>query len=237
MIPEPCFQYKESPMNIVAINGSPTGSKGSTGRLLTALIEGAHGAGAEVTLFELGWLTVKPCTSCRTCQRIGTCVIEDDYQRIKAAMIAADGIVLASPNYISSVSAQMKALLDRCFSMFHCQALHGKYGAVVIASGSPMYQTPQEYLMNVVGSFGCWNAGSVATGGGLLDDLEQAPDILKEASDLGNRLAEAIKSMQRFPEQAEALEQSFEIMRWLVEEHKDIWPYEYEYWQKHWSNS
>jgi multimeric flavodoxin WrbA len=224
-------------MNIVAVNGSPTGEKGCTGRLLAALIDGAREAGAEVTLFELCNLTVKPCTGCRTCQRVGTCVIEDDYPKIKAALIAADGIVLASPNYISSVSAQIKALLDRCFSMFHTQALHGKYGAGIVASGGPMCQMTEEYLMHVIGSIGCWKAGSVVTGGGVLDDPAQAPDVLKEARDLGARLANAITTKQRFPEQEEALEQSFEIMRWLVSEHKDIWPYEFEYWQKHWGTS
>jgi multimeric flavodoxin WrbA len=224
-------------MNIVAVNGSPSGSKGCTGRLLAALIDGAREAGAVVTLFELGQLTVKPCTSCRTCQRVGTCVIEDDYPKIKAAMIAADGIVLASPNYISSVSAQMKALFDRCFSMFHTQMLKGKYGAGVVASGGPMCQMTEEYLMHVTGSIGCWKVGSVVTGGGALDDPDQAPDVLKEARELGNKLANAIKTKQRFPEQEEEREQSFEIMRWLVSEHKDIWPYEFEYWQKHWSTS
>ncbi len=224
-------------MNIVAVNGSPTGSQGSTGRLLAALAEGARAAGAEVTLFELGQLTVKPCTSCRTCQQTGACVITDDYPRIKAAMIAADGIVLASPNYISSVSAQMKALFDRSFSMFHCQALHGKYGAGVLASGGPTYQMAEEYLLHVIGSSGCWKVGSMGTGGGVIDDPDQAPDVLKEAHDLGGRLADAIKNKQRFPEQEEEREQHFEIMRWLVTEHKDKWPYEHEYWQTHWTKS
>jgi hypothetical protein len=29
--------------------------------------------------------------------------------------------------------------------------------------------------------------------------------------------------------------QCFEMMRWLVEENKERWPYEYEYWQRHWA--
>ena len=96
-------------------------------------------------------------------------------------MIAADGIVLASPNYISSVSAQMKALFDRSFSMFHCQTLHGKYGAGVLASGGPLRQMAQEYLMHIIGCSGCWKVGSVATGwDGALDDPDQAPDLLKD---------------------------------------------------------
>ena len=64
-----------------------------------------------------------------------------------------------------------------------------------------------------------------------------APDVLKEAHDLGGRLADAIKNKQRFPEQEEEREQHFEIMRWLVTEHKDKWPYEHEYWQTHWTKS
>jgi multimeric flavodoxin WrbA len=224
-------------MNIVLINGSPTGAQGATGRLLAALADGAAEAGAEITLFELGRLTVKPCNSCRTCQKIGTCVIEDDYTQIKAAMLAAGGIVLASPNYISNVSAQMKALLDRSFSMLHCQMLHKKYGACVVASGGPLYQSVEEYLLHVVGNSGCWKVGSVATGGGLLDDEGESPQVLAAARALGNKLAEAIKTQQRFPEQEEEREQCFEMMRWLVEENREQWPYEYEYWQTHWGRT
>jgi len=71
----------------------------------------------------------------------------------------------------------------------------------------------------------------------VLDDPDLAPDALKEGRELGSRLAEAIKTKQPFPEQQESREQAFEIMRWLVEEHKDIWPYEFEYWQTHWSST
>ena len=224
-------------MKIVAVNGSPNGGNGSTGRLLDAVIKGAESAGADVDVFELGTLTVKPCTACRNCQRIGTCTLDDDYSRIKAAMIAADGIVLASPNYISTVSAQLKALLDRSFSMIHCQILHGKYGACVIASGSPMYQKLEEYLLGVLTSSGCWQVGCIAAAGGALDDPSQAPDVLSQARALGGRLVGAISGKLHFPEQEQDLRQSFEIMRWLVREHKDSWPYEFEYWQMHWKSS
>ena len=62
---------KEPPMKIVAINGSPTGIEGTTGKILAALLEGAKKEGAEVQLFELGAGTVKPCISCHTCQTEG----------------------------------------------------------------------------------------------------------------------------------------------------------------------
>ena len=221
-------------MKIVAINGSPNGQQGATGRLLAALVEGARSEGAEVRIFVLAKLAVKPCTSCRACQQTGTCPIEDDYHEIKAAMIAADGIVFGSPNYISSVSAQLKAVLDRSFSMIHCQALYDKYGAAVVASGGPAYQQPMEYLTQIVGRCGCWKVGGVGTGGGVIDDPEEAPAVLAEARELGAALARAIKEKQHFADQAEELEQGFEMMRWLVEQRKEHWPYEYQYWQTHW---
>ncbi len=57
---------------------------------------------------------------------------------------------------------------------------------------------------------------------------------IEETKDLGRRLAEAIKTKQRFPEQEEQREMAFETMRWLVESQKDTSPHEYEYWQKRW---
>ncbi|MCX5894573.1 MAG: flavodoxin family protein [Proteobacteria bacterium] len=221
-------------MKIIAINGSPNGASGNTGQVLAALMEGAREAGADTEVFLLGELTVTPCRSCRVCQKLGTCVIDDDYPKIKAAMIEADGIVLASPNYIYNVSAQMKALLDRSFSMFHCQMLAGTYGAAVLTSGGPLYAQVEEYLMHVIGNIGCWKAGSLTVMESQLKDHGEKLQVLREAADLGRRLAEAIGSRMRFPDQEADREQCFEMMRWLVEQERDNWPYEYEYWQKHW---
>jgi len=224
-------------MKIVAVNGSPTGSKGITGRTLAALIEGARAEGAVVQLFELGSGTVKPCISCHTCQREGRCVIEDGYQAIRQAMIESDGLVLASPNYIYNVSAQMKALLDRCFSMYHCQMMHGKYGACVIASGGPRYDLVENYLMNTLGNIGCWTVGSIIAGGIQFEDPEQTRTVLQEARELGSRLARAIASHAAFAEQLDARHDNFEVMRWLVESQQALWPYEYQYWQEHWKDT
>ena len=224
-------------MKIVAINGSPTGNKGITGKTLAALLEGAQAEGAEVQLFELGAGTVKPCISCHTCQREGYCVIEDEYQAIQTAMIESDGIVLASPNYIYNVTAQMKALLDRSFSMYHCQMLKGKYGACVIASGGPRYDLVEDYLMNTLGNIGCWTVGSIVAGGIQFEDPEQIQAVLQEARELGSRLARAIASRAAFPEQLDARNDTFEVMRWLVESQKEAWPFEYNYWQTHWKDT
>lgn len=224
-------------MKIVAINGSPTGIQGATGKVLAALLEGAQEQGAEVQLFELGAGTVKPCISCHTCQKSGHCVIEDDLQPIQKAMRESDGIVLGSPNYIDDVSAQLKALLDRCFSMFHCQTLNGKYGASVVTSGGPNYQRIEQYLLEKIGTIGCWKVGSMVAAGGLIHDPEYAPAIKEDARELGRKLAHAIATQTTYPEQIDARDECFEVMRWLVESQKEAWPAEYEYWQKHWKDT
>ena len=97
-------------MNIVAILGSPHGMKGTTGALLAGVTSSAKAAGADVKTFLLSKMTVKPCHACDACHRTGECSIKDDFNTLKTTMLAADGIILASPNYITSVSAQMKAV-------------------------------------------------------------------------------------------------------------------------------
>jgi len=222
-------------MKIVAINGSGTGAAGSTGQTLAGVVEGARAAGAEVETFQLTSLTINPCKGCHTCQKTGQCIINDDYPTIRDAMLKADGLVLASPNYIANVSASIKALLDRSFCvLFHCQAMQGKYGAVVVATGGPTYPRVEDYLLHVTGSMGCWQVGSFVVSTEQMGISDERAKALEEAKDLGRKLAEAIKTKQLFPEQEEQRQMALEAMRCLIESQKDTSPYAYEYWEKHW---
>jgi multimeric flavodoxin WrbA len=224
-------------MRIVAINGSGTGAKGVTGQTLEGVVEGVRESGAEVELFFLNELKITPCTGCGTCKRTGQCVFKDDYPKIKDAMLAADGVIFSSPNYIRNVSSQIKALLDRSFCfLFHCQAMKGKYGVVVIASGGPQYQPVEDYLMHVTGSMGCWKVGSVVAAESQMNDSDERVNVLDEAAALGRRLVNAIKTKQSFPDQEEEREMTFEMMRWMIDKTKDDAPFEYEYWQKNLSS-
>ena len=107
-------------MKIGASLGSPHGPKGATGTLLAEVVRGAQAAGAEASVFSLTDHKVVPCLACDACHKTGVCPQKDDFNTLKSAMLGADGIILASPNYINSVSAQMKALFDRCCGPLHC---------------------------------------------------------------------------------------------------------------------
>ena len=68
----------------------------------------------ETELISLRGKEIKPCTGCYDCVKKGYCTIEDDdFADILEKMRAAEGLILGSPVYLSSVVPQMMALLAR----------------------------------------------------------------------------------------------------------------------------
>ena len=104
-------------MKVLGIAGSPRRG-GNTDLLLAELIKGAAGKGAETKTIVLNDLDIAPCQHCDTCLEEGKCRIEDDMQMIYGELEQADRIVLASPIQFMGVTAQMKAMIDRCQSLW-----------------------------------------------------------------------------------------------------------------------
>ena len=150
-------------MKILAIMGSPHGMKGNTGRLLEEVLTGVQQGGGEVELVSLSESKVLPCISCDVCHKTGDCHIKDDYLEIKTKLIACDGFIFASPNYIHSVTAQIKALFDRCVNIIHCVGLEGKYGAVVETSGGGEDAEVLRYMEQVVNTVGAQSVGGIGS--------------------------------------------------------------------------
>jgi len=217
-------------MKIVAILGSPHGAKGATGVLLEGLLQGARDAGAETQIFSLPELDVQPCRGCDSCHITGDCAINDDYPAIRDAMLAADGLVLATPNYIQSVSAQLKAVMDRCCGMLHLQEIHNKYAAVVVTSGGPGGDEVEHYLLRFVRSLGYATVGAVGALGWQMGNEQMRSPHLATAAQLGATLVDAIRTQPHFTEQDEERQAFMERMRQVVETQKTRWPYEYQYW-------
>ncbi|MEJ2698471.1 MAG: flavodoxin family protein [Desulfuromonadales bacterium] len=219
-------------MKFLAILGSPHGKKGNTAKLLEEVLAGVVEAGGEVEMISLAEKRVGPCLGCDACHKRGSCPIDDDFEEIKEKLLACDGFVLASPNYIFSVSAQMKALMDRCCGIIHCLALEGKYGAVVETSGGGGDAEVIKYMSRFVNSLGAVSVGGIGSamaGPGTFPD-QQA--LFANARNLGRELYFSAEEKRPYPEQ-DAPRQAFAArMKGLVDRMKDFWPYEYEYWQK-----
>ena len=217
-------------MNILVINSSPRGMKGNTGRLLEEVLKGVSASGAEYRIVCLNELRVEPCVACDTCHNTGGCGITDDYERIKAQLLACDGFILASPNYIFSVTAQMKALFDRSSGLIHTMALEGKYAAVVETSGGGEDEEVLQYMERVVNTFGADSVGGVGSPVAGVREFPDQEHLFERARALGSRLCACIREKRRFPEQ-ESFRVGFgERMSGLVNIMQDFWTYERDFW-------
>lgn len=104
-------------MKVLGIAGSPRRG-GNTDILLAEVLKGAASKGAEVKTIVLSDLKVSPCEHCDACLVAGKCKIQDDMQMIYRELEEADRIVLASPVQFMGVTAQLKAMIDRCQSLW-----------------------------------------------------------------------------------------------------------------------
>src|SRR5512135_1813803 len=100
-------------MKTLGLNASPRGSKSQTLQLVKTVLNGARSQGCEVELVDLCKLNIEYCTACGVCYKTGKCNKEDDFQPLYQKILSADGLVMGSPNYFRSVTAQMKTLVDR----------------------------------------------------------------------------------------------------------------------------
>lgn len=102
---------------IIAIYGSPR-RKGNTSTLLKKAVQGARDAGAAVDEIMLRDMKISPCLEIYGCKHGGECRINDDFQKVRDQILAARGMMLASPIFFYTVSAHTKMLMDRFQSLW-----------------------------------------------------------------------------------------------------------------------
>ena len=104
-------------LKVLGIAGSPRRA-GNTDLLLAEVMKGAASRGAKVKTIILNDLNIAPCQHCDACLETGRCKIEDDMQMVYDELEQADRIVLASPIQFMGVTAQAKAMIDRCQALW-----------------------------------------------------------------------------------------------------------------------
>jgi len=101
-------------MKILGICGSPR-KNGNTDILLEKALEGARAAGAETEKLFLEDMDIAPCSE-RECDNVGDdgfSVVDDDIRVVFTRMREADAVIVASPIFFGSLSAQTKMMIDR----------------------------------------------------------------------------------------------------------------------------
>ena len=124
-------------MKVVAFNGSPR-PNGNTSLLIGRVLSVLQTAGVETETIQLGGQWVHGCQACYRCfaSRDQRCSQTDDViNDCIAKMIAADGILLGSPTYVTDVTTEMKALIDRAtlVAKANQEPFRRKVGAAVVA--------------------------------------------------------------------------------------------------------
>jgi len=183
--------------NILGICGSPVRGS-STEILIREIMRGAESKGATSDFIYLNELDIMPCQACGQSPEEGYCFFNDGMDEIYEKFDHCDAIVVGSPIYFDSVSAQTKLFIDRtnCFrainpagpEIFIPRIEKRRKGAIVLVGGE---REKYEYARRVIGGFFVWanieSAGVVHYGHGSWDKgtVANDPELLKQAFDLG----------------------------------------------------
>ena len=81
--------------------------------LLDEALKGAHNKGADIDKVVLNELDISPCQECQRCFKTGYCAVNDDFQMVYKNIQSAEGIIIASPIFFTTVTAQLKTTIDR----------------------------------------------------------------------------------------------------------------------------
>jgi len=101
-------------MLVVGLQGSPR-KKGNTHFLLNAFMQAAEKAGARTLTLDVTRKNILPCKEYVVCEKKGFCPIEDDVRdEIYPLLRQAEAVVLATPIFFYNMTAQLKAVVDRC---------------------------------------------------------------------------------------------------------------------------
>jgi multimeric flavodoxin WrbA len=99
-------------MIIVGICGSPR--KQATEHVLKDALMMLSEQGFETRLFTVRGKHIEFCTHCDYCLEHKECVFKDDMKEVYSLLKEAKGIIFATPVYNGGISAQTKAIMDRC---------------------------------------------------------------------------------------------------------------------------
>ncbi|MCD4676971.1 MAG: flavodoxin family protein [Desulfobacula sp.] len=133
-------------MNITILQGSAR-KKGNTARVLGWVEEELVSLGHEVDSIYLNSKNLNGCMGCAKCKEkpdtIG-CVQKDDVPEILGKMIGSQLVIFSSPLYFWGFTAQIKAVIDRTYSLYtnyhqpgHASLVKGQRQALLVTGAGP----------------------------------------------------------------------------------------------------
>ena len=133
-------------MKVLTLQGSAR-KKGNTATVLGWVEEELLRLGHEVESIYLHSKQMKGCMGCAKCKQIPDgigCVQKDEVPAILESLIRADLAIFASPLYFWGVTAQLKTVIDRTYSLYtqyhqpgHASLVDGQRQALLVTGAGP----------------------------------------------------------------------------------------------------
>jgi multimeric flavodoxin WrbA len=185
---------------ILILSASPK-KDGNTAALVEWFSQGARSQGAKVEIVQTAFLKYKTtgCTSCRTCQNTDKyeCVVDDEAKPVLAKMAKVDVIVMATPLYFFSASAQLKLIFDRMFSLYKWDnqagtmqtVLKGKTFVLIASAFEDVGLDALEKPFALTARYtGMEFKSLLVPNAGVSGDIKNKPDIREKAIALGREV-------------------------------------------------
>ena len=189
-------------MKVVGIAGSLRPQSNTLYYVKTALGV-LEGQGIQTELISLQGKEIKPCTGCYDCTREARCTIEgDDFDSILEKIRGAEGLILGSPVYLSSVVPQMMALLGRATFVAHWNKkfLAGKVGGPITVARKAGHNLAFSQLLLwffinglIVPGSTYWNVATAGTGGAR--DAEKDAEAVQTVTNFAQNMAKLMKKL------------------------------------------
>ena len=175
--------------NILIIKGGGR-PNGNTAQLIDSFTKGAEEVGHTIEIISLIKNEVNGCLGCNACRYGKPCVQRDSFNELIPKIKASDCLVFASPLYFWTVSARIKAFIER----FYCIAEEdpnpplGRYEkypikdcALLMTSADDFFWTYEQaisyYQFTLVNYIGFRDKGMLLAGG--CGDTNGQPQISK----------------------------------------------------------
>ncbi len=193
-------------MKALGIYGSPR-AEGNSDILLDRVLEGARSGGAAIDRLYLRDMVFSPCTECGGCDETGRCIIDDAMQGVYTRLLEPEIVFLASPVFFYGLTAQAKAMVDRCQALWRRRMLtksreerrsfDGGTGYLVMTAAA---EGQQVYECGELTAKYFFYSLDKAYGGGLFARAEAKGEILETPGELERAFRfgkDAVRQMSR----------------------------------------